>query len=493
MKLGRLKQKVGLFLGPVLAATLLIFFDLNPDNPLVTRAAAVIILMAVWWITEAIPIPATALLPVVLFPVLGIMSGRETSSTYFNDVIFLFIGGFIMALAMQRWNLHKRIALKIILFMGTGERRLLFGFMAATALMSMWVSNTATTMMVIPIAISILAKLKDHFGADKTKTLSKALLLGVAYSASIGGIATLIGTPPNLVFARVYSISFPEAAEITFVDWMKFGVPFSAVFLIITWWVLSKSFLKKGQDLITDIKLFKGEQKSLGKASFEEKVVFGTFLLLVFLWLTRSPLSLGAITVPGWSELLPVSSFVDDGTVAIAVAVLLFLIPSKKESGERIMNWKTAVTLDWGVILLFGGGFALAQAMENSGLSLWLGERLSGLKDIPQILIVFSLCLILTLISEIASNTASAQMALPLVAALAVAIGVHPLMLMVPATIAASSGFMMPVATPPNAIVFASGAIEMADMVKAGIKINLIGAVLITVSTYLLLGFAFGI
>jgi sodium-dependent dicarboxylate transporter 2/3/5 len=487
------KEKIGLILGPVLAAFLLIFIDLDPENPLVTRAAAVILLMAVWWITEAIPIPATALLPVFLFPALGILSGRETSAAYFNDVIFLFIGGFIMALAMQRWKLHKRIALKTILYMGTAEKKLLFGFMAATAIISMWVSNTATTMMVIPIVISIMAKLEEHSGSHKSAKLSKALLLGVAYAASIGGTATLIGTPPNLVFARVYSISFPEAAEITFVQWMKFGIPFSLCFLIITWWVLSRIYLKKGREIPEDPGLFKNEHRLLGKATYEEKVVFVAFVFLVFLWLTRNPLSLGVFTIPGWSQLLPQPGFVDDGTAAIAVSLILFLIPSKSVTNEKIMNWKTAVNLDWGVVLLFGGGFALAQAMESSGLSLWLGEKLHGLKDIPNILIVLSLCLILTFMSEIASNTAAAQMTLPLVAALAVAIEVHPLFLMVPATLAASSGFMMPVATPPNAIVFATGKLKMTDMVRAGLKINLIGAVLITLATYLLLEFAFGI
>jgi sodium-dependent dicarboxylate transporter 2/3/5 len=256
---------------------------------------------------------------------------------------------------------------------------------------------------------------------------------------------------------------------------------------------LSRIYLKKGREIPEDPGLFKNEHRLLGKATYEEKVVFVAFVFLVFLWLTRNPLSLGVFTIPGWSQLLPQPGFVDDGTAAIAVSLILFLIPSKSVTNEKIMNWKTAVNLDWGVVLLFGGGFALAQAMESSGLSLWLGEKLHGLKDIPNILIVLSLCLILTFMSEIASNTAAAQMTLPLVAALAVAIEVHPLFLMVPATLAASSGFMMPVATPPNAIVFATGKLKMTDMVRAGLKINLIGAVLITLATYLLLEFAFGI
>lgn len=487
------KEKVGLCLGPTLALVFIFLFDLEPGNPLVTRTAAIIILMAVWWITEAIPIAATALLPVFLFPVLGIMSGKVTSTAYINDIIFLFIGGFIMALAMQRWQLHKRIALRVILLMGTGERQILLGFMAATAIISMWVSNTATTMMVIPIAMSILAKLKDQRGQEQTSQLAKSLLLGVAYAASIGGVATLIGTPPNLVFARVYSITFPHASQITFFEWMKFGVPFSLVFLIITWWVLSLRLRKKEKVDSKDKELFQSEYRLLGNATFEEKIVTFSFFLLVILWITRSRINLDSISIPGWSELLPQSAFIDDGTVAIAVALMLFLVPSKTNPSEMIMNWKTAVKLDWGVVLLFGGGFALAQAMENSGLSMWLGERLQGLKDVPHVLIVVSICLLLTLISEIASNTASAQMALPLIAALSTAIGVHPLFLMVPATLAVSSGFMLPVATPPNAIVFATGELKVSEMTLTGLKIDLIGVVLITLATYLLLDFAFTI
>jgi sodium-dependent dicarboxylate transporter 2/3/5 len=487
------KEKFGLYFGPILAITLLFFFDLDPDNPLVTRAAAVTLLMACWWITEAIPIPATALLPVALFPLLGILSGKQVSSAYFNDVIFLFIGGFIMALAMQRWQLHRRIALKIIMLIGVGQRRILFGFMAATAILSMWISNTATTMMMVPIALSIILKLKENYDPEKVSKLSIGLLLSIAYAASIGGVATLIGTPPNLAFARIYTISFPDAPEITFAQWMLFGVPYSIIFLVITWWLLSRKYAHKLIRLEPEVELFEKEYNSLGKTTFEEKTVMAFFFSLVILWLTRSPINFGLFTSPGWSILFPDHSFINDGTVAITIALILFLIPSRSNVGERIMNWQTAVKLDWGVVILFGGGFALAQGMETSGLSNWFGEHLTGLKGIPMVLTVLVVCLSLSFLSELASNTASAQMALPLIASLAIAVSVHPLFLMVPATLAASSGFMLPVATPPNAIVFGSGQIQMPDMVRAGLKLNFIGAGLITVLIYLLGDFAFGI
>jgi sodium-dependent dicarboxylate transporter 2/3/5 len=452
------KQRVGLWLGPALAVAALLAPDLEPS---VKRMAAVALLMAVWWITEAIPIPATALLPVALFPLLGIAPGKTTASHYFNHIIFLFLGGFLFAIAMEKWNLHRRIATRIILLLGHGPRRLLLGFMAATWLLSMWISNTATAMMLVPMATAILVNLEVEYGADRMTDYGTRLLVGIAYAASIGGTATLIGTPPNLSFARILTITFPGAPEITFARWLLFALPFSAVFLVITWWLLAPKWeARSGAPVARP-----------GPMSREEKRVAALFGLLVLGWTLR----------PFWVRMLPAPEFVDDGTVAITLALLLFLIPARE---GRLLDWDDAARIRWGIVLLFGGGFALASGFTSSGLSAWLGEALSFFGGWPPILLVLLICGILTFLTELTSNTATTEMILPVVGALAVAIGVHPLLLMIPATLSASCAFMLPVATPPNAIVFGTGRVSMTAMVRHGFRLNLIGMVLITVWIY---------
>jgi sodium-dependent dicarboxylate transporter 2/3/5 len=483
---GSLKQTIGLFAGPIFSISILILLDLDSANPLVTRTAAVAALMAIWWITEAVPIPATALLPIALFPLLGIMDGKSVAGTYFNHIIFLFIGGFIMALAMQKWNLHRRIALRTILLIGASPRRIVFGFMAATAFLSMWISNTATTMMMVPIALAVIIKLKETAAADKVSRFAVGLLISIAYAASIGGIATLIGTPPNLSFTRIYSIYFPNAPEITFAGWFMFGLPCSIIFLAIAWLLITAFFVPRGMSRIADVGLFKDEHRSLGKMTREEKIVLLLFTCLALLWLFRKDIGAGAFTIPGWSTLLPVPGYIDDGTIAITIALLLFVIPAKTKGKGRLMDWKTASKLHWGIVILFGGGFALASGFKESGLSVWVAEQLNGLGGISPIFLVVSVCSMLTFLTELTSNTATTEMVLPLLGSLSMAIKVHPLLLMIPATLSASCAFMLPVATPPNAIVFGSGEIKMGDMIRIGIIMNLIGVVLITLLTFLL-------
>jgi len=480
-----LKQRLGLIGGPLLALAVLLFSDLDPANPVVTRAAAVALLMAVWWITEAIPIPATALLPVALFPVLGIMNGKAVAGTYFNNIIFLFIGGFIMALAMQRWNLHRRIALRIILLIGPSPRRLILGFMTATAFLSMWISNTATTMMMVPIAMAIVLKLKESGELGGGSRFPVALLLGIAYAASIGGTATLIGTPPNLAFARIFAIQFPQAPEITFAGWMTFGLPFSTIFLLICWWLLTRLFVGHLHAFSGDLDLFREEHRRLGRMKYEEKVVLVLFVLLAAMWVFRQEIEIGELIIPGWSSLFPTPGFIDDGTVAILISMILFIIPSRSQPGERLMNWETAVKLHWGIVILFGGGFALAAGFEASGLSTWVAGRLTALAGVHPMFLVGSVSTLLTFLTELTSNTATTQMVLPLLGALAMASKVNPLLLMVPATLSASCAFMLPVATPPNAIVFGSGEVTMVDMMRAGIIMNLVGVVVIGVLMFL--------
>lgn len=481
----RLKQKIGLMLVPPVALGVLLLADLDPGRPGVTRMAAVAILMAGWWITEAIPIPATALLPVALFPLLGIMPGGDVAGQYFNHVIFLFIGGFIFALAMQRWNLHRRIALKTILLLGTSPRLVALGFMAATWFLSMWISNTAATMMIVPMAMAIVSQFKETFGEKRVSRYAVGLLIGVAYGASIGGLATLIGTPPNLAFARILEISFPAAPEITFAEWFVFALPLSVVFLFVAWALLGWMFGGDSAGFTGQADVFRREYRKLGRMRYEERVVLVLFLVLVLLWMFRRDLDVGAWTLPGWSGLLPVPAYADDGTVAIAVALLLFLIPARGGT-RRLMDWKTATKLHWGIVMLFGGGFALAAGFKDSGLSAWLGQQLAALGDVPPVFMVLSSCTMLTFLTELTSNTATTQIFLPVLGSLAVETQVHPLLLMIPATLSASCAFMLPVATPPNAIVFGTGEVGMGDMMRAGLLLNLVGIVLITLAIYTL-------
>ena len=482
-KASRLRN-LAIIVAPLIAIFLIIFVDLDPEHPEITKMAAIAIWMAIWWITEAIPLAVTALLPVALFPLLGIMTGKKVAPLYFNHVIFLFIGGFLVALAMEKWSLHKRIALKVILLMGASPRRILFGFMFASAFLSMWISNTATTMMMVPIVLAIILKLEENIEDVKAHRFALALLLGTAYAASIGGMATLIGTPPNLSFARIYSIYFPSAPEISFAAWFAFALPLSIIFFLLVWGFLSAIFCPRKSDFSVDGNLLKAEYNKLGPFAYEEKIVLIVFSSMALLWLTRSGISMGDIKVPGWSALLQDPRMVDDGTVAIMMALILFLIPAKGKGGDKIMDWGTVSKLPWGIVLLFGGGFALAGGFKASGLSLWVGDALAGLGGLHPVILLLAICLSVTFLTELTSNTATTEMILPILAGLAIAIKVDPLLFMVPATLSASCAFMLPVATPPNAIIFGTGRIKVAEMARIGLLLNLLGAVLITLAIY---------
>ncbi len=479
-----IKQIFGLFIGPLCFLFIVLFADLEPGKPQVTYTLAIAILMAIWWITEIIPLAVTALIPVVAFPLFGVMDGKAVSSTYFNHVIFLFIGGFLVALAMQKWNLHKRIALKILMVTGTSPARILLGFMLATAFLSMWISNTATAMMMVPILLSIVQKLEEHIEKSDLKRYTIGLLLGVAYSASIGGIATLVGTPPNLSFARIFQIMFPEAPSISFSSWFIFAIPISICFFLIVWVYLYFVFKPKTSWKGITGEGFKNQYAALGPASFEEKIIFVDFILLAVLWLSRSGLHIGSLQIPGWSSLFDQPSYLNDGTVAIGMAVLLFLIPSRNIKGSKLMDWATAVKLPWHIVLLFGGGFALASGFKESELSIWFGEQLSGVQSLHPILIILIIAMGMTFLTELTSNTATTEMLLPVLAGLSVSIQVNPLLFMLPATISASMAFMLPVATPPNAIVFGSNKISIMQMARTGLILNIIGAIVITCLTY---------
>ena len=480
-------RKFFFLLAPVLFLYIVIFVDLEPGKPEITYTFAVAVLMALWWITEIVPLAITSLLPVVLYPLLGIMNGKEVSSTYFNYIIFLFLGGFMIALALEKWNLHKRIALKILLTVGVSPGRILLGFMLGTAFLSMWISNTATTMLMVPILVSVIIKLEELNSKESVKNFSTGLLLGIAYSASIGGIATLIGTPPNLLFARVFKINFPNAPDISFANWFFYAFPLTVFLFIFSWFYLYVIFMRKNRSWKSlNSSVIKREYIDLGPWSYEEKILGILFVMLGFMWFFRADIDLGSFIIPGWSRIFDHPEYFNDGTIAISVAILLFLIPSKQQKGKYLMDWKTAERIPWEILLLFGGGFALASGFKNSGLSLWIGNQLIWLKDINPVIIIVVISTVITFLTEITSNTATASTFLPILGGLAMSTQVNPLLFMLPATISASLAFMLPVATPPNAIVFGTKRVSIIEMSKAGFIMNLVGIICVTVLTYYL-------
>lgn len=487
-----LKRTIGLILGAALFALLLAVPTPAGMTPQTAKAAAVALLMATWWITEAIPIPATALLPLALYPLLGVMDTRVTARAYGDHNVFLFMGGFFIAMAMQKWNLHRRIALHIVALVGEGPRTIILGFMCATAFLSMWISNTATTMMMIPIAMAVLGQVVRE---KRAGSVSPALMLGVAYSASIGGLGTLIGTPPNVIFAGAFEKLFPEMGDIGFLTWMTVGVPLVVVFIPVTWLYLTRIAFRVpakasgGGGKATIL----AELKEMGPMSRGERYVLVVFVLTALAWAFRTNINLGSFTIPGWSDLLGISHLVTDATVAIAAAMVLFILPVDLKKGEFALDWEWASRIPWGVLILFGGGFALAASFRETGLDLWVGGGLKAAAGLPPWFLVLLVCLVMTFLTEMTSNTATASMAMPILGSTAAASGLHPLFLMIPATLSASCAFMLPVATPPNAIVFGSGSVTIPQMARTGLGLNLIGAILVVATTYLIAVPVFGI
>ena len=475
----------GFFLGIAGFTAILIFIPYAVMPAAAQRMAAVTILMAVWWITEAIPIPATALLPIFLFPVMKIMNTAEVTINYGHHLVFLFLGGFIIALTIEKWQLHRRIALRLINLIGSNKRFVILGFMIASAFLSMWISNTATAMMMIPIGLAVISQFsetnEDTFVLGQNN-FALALMLGIAYASSIGGISTLIGTPPNVVFIGVLRANFPGAPEISFLQWMLFALPFSAVFLPLSWlYLVYIAAPVKVAKKKMDKSVIRSELNKLGPMSRPEKYTLAVFVITALLWMFRSDINLGFFDIPGWTTLFGLEDYITDSTVAILMALTTFLIPAEKQAEKQtfLMDWSCAQRIPWGILLLFGGGFALASGFQNSGLTSWLGEQFSTFSFLPVMAIILIISATTTFTTEFASNTAMASTILPIVAGLAVAIDLNPLLLMIPATISSSTAFMLPVATPPNAIVFGSGYIRIRDMVKIGLIMNLLGLILI--------------
>ncbi|MBF8149272.1 SLC13/DASS family transporter [Winogradskyella sp. F6397] len=469
------KQKIGIVLGPLLFILIKLYVHPEGLNDSANAILASTAWIAVWWITEAIPIPVTALLPIVIFPLSGGISIAETTAAYGHKYIFLFLGGFILAIAIEKWNLHKRIALNIIKVVGTNVSRIILGFMVATALLSMWISNTATAVMILPVGIAIVLQLQDNPATKKNENLifGKALMLAIAYSASIGGIATLIGTPPNLILAGVVESTYNT--EITFAQWFMFGFPISIVLLVICWIYLTRfAFKFEQKEFPGGIKEIDNQLKALGKISYEEKAVLIIFLIAAIAWISRS------FVLTKWVPAI------DDTIIAIIASLILFLIPNRNNN-QALLTWSDAVKLPWGILLLFGGGMALASGFETTGLAAWLGNQLTSLIGISIIVLLFVLIAAVNFLTEITSNTATTAMLLPVLVALAAVLNIHPYILLVSATLAASCAFMMPVATPPNAVVFGSGYLKIEDMVKKGIWMNVISIVLVTFIVYYIL------
>lgn len=430
--------------------------------------------IAIWWTTEAIPIAVTALLPIILFPLTGALDLGTTTSSFGHKYVFLYMGGFILAITIEKWNLHKRIALHIINLIGSDIAKIILGFMLATAFLSMWISNTATSVMMLPIGMAVISQFKTSASTAKSDVakFSKGLMLAIAYSASIGGFATLIGTPPNLVLAGILEETY--GVKITFLEWLQFGLPLSLLLLFVCWKYLTKMAFKfeikelpGGKDQIKEM------IKSLGKISFEEKSILWVFVLTASAWITRSFLER---FVTG----------LDDTIIAMIAGVTLFILPASDKS-KKLIYWKECKELPWGIILLFGGGLALAKGFANTGLAGWIALQLTSMQGLSLIILILVLVASVNFLTEITSNLATTAMLLPVLAPMAMAFDLHPYMIMVSVTISASCAFMLPVATPPNAVVFGSGYLRIPDMIRAGIWMNLISIFLVTAITYFLL------
>lgn len=461
-------QKIGLVAGVVVCVVMLLMAPPDGMKLEAWRTCAVATLMAIWWMTEAIPISATALIPLAVFPLLGIATMTDAAAPYANPVVFLFLGGFLLAAAFQRCGLHRRVALAIIAAVGTRPDRLVLGFLTATAAISMWVSNTATVVMLLPLAAPVIALVCGEGENRIEPAFEPALLLALAYGASLGGIGTLIGTPPNALFAGFMAET--HGIRISFVRWMMLGVPIVAISVPFTWFLLTRVTLKVGrQPNAATADAVRSQRDALGPISRGEKLVGAVVLLAAVSWLTQPLL---ARVVPG----------ISDTGIAIIAAVLLFLLPLG--DGRPALDWKAAEILPWGVLVLFGGGLSLAEAVQDTGFSTWLGTALEGLRAVPLIVVILVVTTLVVFISELASNTATAAAFLPLVSSLAVAIGADTLQLATAAVLAASCSFVLPVGTPPNAIVFGAGRLTIPQMARAGILLDIVMIAIITLVSY---------
>ena len=466
-----MSRRFNIILGPSLF--FIFYFLIHPFDGMNSESHAIfcsVLWIATWWITEAIPIPVTSLLPLVLFPLTGGLDLKLTASSYGDKIIYFYMAGFFLAIAMEKWNLHKRIALNIINVVGYNKKSMVLGFMIATAFLSMWLSNTSTSIMMLPIGIAIISQvsLKNNI---LNSNFGKVLMLGIAYSASIGGFATIYGTPPNLILLSNIEEYFN--LSIDFFSWFIMAFPLSCILLFICWYYLVNFSFDLSSLSNVSKKTISSQIKELGKIKYEEKGVLLIFIVFI----------LGLLFKQFISEFIPQ---IDDTIIAISIAIFLFLI--KSSDGENnLIEWSDGVKLPWGIILLFGGGLSIATAMKSSGLALWIGELAYNIDSLDLILIVLIIVMIVNFLTEITSNLATVSMLLPILASISISLGIHPYIIMVSATIAASCAFMLPVATPPNAVVFGSGYLKMTDMVKTGLVMNVISIVIVSLYVYFVL------
>ena len=466
-----MSRRFNIILGPSLF--FIFYFLIHPFDGMNSESHAIfcsVLWIATWWITEAIPIPVTSLLPLVLFPLTGGLDLKLTASSYGDKIIYFYMAGFFLAIAIEKWNLHKRIALNIIKVVGYNKKSMVLGFMIATAFLSMWLSNTSTSIMMLPIGIAIVSQvsLKNNI---LNSNFGKVLMLGIAYSASIGGFATIYGTPPNLILLSNIEEYFN--LSIDFFSWFIMAFPLSCILLFICWYYLVNFSFDLSSLSNISKETISSKIKELGKIKYEEKVVL--FIFIVFI--------LGLLSKQFISKFVPQ---IDDTIIAISIAIFLFLIKSS-DGKNNLIEWSDGVKLPWGIILLFGGGLSIATAMKSSGLALWIGELAYNIDSLDLILIVLIIVMIVNFLTEITSNLATVSMLLPILASISISLGIHPYIIMVSATIAASCAFMLPVATPPNAVVFGSGYLKMTDMVKTGLVMNVISIVIVSLYVYFML------
>lgn len=452
-------------IGGLLLAALTILMMPNDLNTAARLTAGVVVLMGTWWMTEAVPIPVTALLPLVLFPAMGIAGIDDVANSYANDTLFLFLGGFMIALGMQKWNLHRRIALRIVLLVGTRPTRLIAGLMIATALLGMWVSNTATAMMMIPLGMSVVALVEAQPGVKDNSRFGVGLMLGIAYSATLSAFGTIVASPGNVFVVAYIEENF--GYRITFLQWMMFGLPLAAVFMLLGWFVITKVLWKPeleeipgGRQLIAD------ELRSLGKMSAGEALVLVIFLATALSW----------IFVPVIFE----DPWATDPVIAMIAGILVFMIPARPGDGVMLMDWETANKTPWGTMILVGGGLALSAQIMSSGLSEWIGESLTALGGLPVWFLIPAVVLLMLILTEFTSSMASITAFVPLVAGIAVSLGQDPVVIAIMVTQACQSAFMLPVASIPNAIAYGTGSVNIQQMVRTGIVFNLLGLVLVS-------------
>lgn len=488
-----IRQKSGVILG-LLSFAIVLFLPVPVDmDPKALRALAVSILMAIFWVTEAISIFSTAFIPVALFPLLGVLNADHIAASYGHHIVLLILGAFLVAKAIETNNLHKRIALFTILLIGTSRKYIILSFMISTAFLSMWTSNNSTTLMMLPIGLAIIQR-ERSLGVKDT-AFGSALMLSIAYSASIGGTGTLIGTPPNLLFVSTMEEIFPKSPNLVFIDWLKIGIPFIAVFLPIAWFFIIKYFningpLHGSEDIINN------EYHDLGSISTAEKRVLIICIFYALGFVFRRNMHIGEYTIPGWSNILGVQMYAKDATVAFLAATLMFLIPNGflNRNGEqkKLLDWDDAKTIPWGIAMLIGGGMAIAAAFRETGLIIWIGANL----ELTGVSVFFILILAVTsmvFLTEINSNTATTAVFLPVLAGISKAGNFHPYLLMIPATIAASCAFMLPSGTGPNASILASGEVTIPTMAKCGFWLNIIAIIIIIFLLYFLIMPTFGI